>query len=942
MQHSVAVSEFGSIYVWGSNNYGQCGLENEAGCDFFSLPKLVKTLATDHVVQVACGQFHTLALTNSGDLYSFGANMYGQLGLGSENEKVTKPTLVKSLQGIPIAHISCGANHSFILSTSGSIYGFGKNIFGQLGIGDIVSRPFPTHVKTLRNQKVRYISCGDEYSTFLTHDGGVFTTGLGSFGQLGHGTYGNEVLPRKVLELMGTTVSQIACGKRHTMTFLPSRNKIYGFGLGGCGQLASGKDYNKSSLPQACTGPWFSNDYEDSQLTIKRMFAGGDHCLVSLSQGIETDDYRVFSNDRQIWSLTKELSENCAKCEGTMPVDLDIMTAIEVIFKSLACINDSFLSDKNVSCTSKNHGVDLHEAEQAFESIRKIENESLKGLIWESITNELLSLLVKNPPDIETLRIYLTLPLYHEFVNAKNYSKLHSPFCTMVLSLEEIPRKIITAWYSQTSIEYFERLIDIFKDVIKYFLQCEIAKVQSSDKQLKFENNFFLALNMLSLLYHINHQERKEKVPYDVFHVNEITEYFDIRNDYVIWCQDTKPNSFYLCNYPFVFDANAKHLLLQTDQALQMHIAMQNAATQGFFSLFGPQPNVYFVLTVSRQNIVEDTIRELHKISSADLKKPLRVKFIGEEAEDTGGVRKEFFMLLLKDILDTKYGMFQFYDESRCIWFAETTFEGDEMYHLVGILCGLAIYNFNIINLTFPLALYKKLLGETPDLSDLKELSPLVWKSMQSLLEYQESDFEEVFGLTFEVTRNVYGESKTIELKPNGSNIPMTLENKKEYVDLYVDYVFNKSVEKKFKNFQAGFMRVCGGRVMKLFKPHELMAVIVGNEDYNWEEFEQNTEYKNGYVANDATIRMFWDVFHHELTEQEKKKFLLFLTGSDRIPIQGMKGIKIYIQPVQDDNCLPVAHVCAGLLDLPRYSSQGKLRYKLMQAIQQTHGFSLV
>lgn len=779
-QHSVAVSEFGSIYVWGSNNCGQCGLDNETvGCDYFTTPKLVKTLGTAQVVQIACGQYHTLALTNSGDLYSFGSNMYGQLGLGYESEKVTKPTLVKSLRGIPIAQLACGANHSFILSTSGSIYGFGKNLFGQLGVGDMQVRIFPTHVKTLRNQCVRFISCGDDYSTFLTNDGGVFTTGLGSFGQLGHGTYGNEVLPRKVLELMGSTVSQIACGRRHTLTFLPSRKKIYGFGLGGCGQLGTGKDYNKSSLPQVCTGPWLSVDYEDSQLTIQKIFAGGDSCLVSLSDGIEPEDFRIHNKERQVWFLTKELAENCSKYEDNVPVDLDIMTAIEVIFKSLACINGSFLQDKNLSCTSKNHNVDLVEAEKAFESIRKIENQSLKSLIWESITTDLIKSLIKNPPDIETLRIYLTLPLYHEFVNSKNYSKLHTPFSMMVISLEEIPRKIITAWYSQTTVEYFERLIDIFKDVIKYFLQCELSKVQSGpSKQLKFENNFFSAFNMLALLYHINHQERKEKVPYEMFHVNEITDYYDIRNDYVIWSQDTNSNSFYLCNYPFIFDANAKHLLLQTDQALQMHYAMQNAASQSFFSLFGPPPNVYFVLTVTRENIVEDTIRELHKISSADLKKPLRVKFIGEEAEDTGGVRKEFFMLLLKDILDQKYGMFQYYEESRCIWFAETTFEGDEMYHLVGILLGLAIYNFNIINLTFPLALYKKLLNETPDLSDLKELSPLVWKSMKSLLEYKESDFEEVFGLTFEITRNIYGESKTIELKPNGSNIPVTLDNK--------------------------------------------------------------------------------------------------------------------------------------------------------------------
>lgn len=125
--------------------------------------------------------------------------------------------------------------------------------------------------------------------------------------------------------------------------------------------------------------------------------------------------------------------------------------------------------------------------------------------------------------------------------------------------------------------------------------------------------------------------------------------------------------------------------------------------------------------------------------------------------------------------------------------------------------------------------------------------------------------------------------------------------------------MFNKSVEKQYKGFHEGFLKVCGGRVMKLFKPHELMAVVVGSEDYDWNEFETHAEYKNGYTSSDPTVRMFWEVFH-ELSVEDKKKFLLFLTGSDRIPIQGMKGIKIFIQPVNDDNLLCVAHTCFNLL----------------------------
>nr|CAD7205465.1 unnamed protein product [Timema douglasi] len=160
-----------------------------------------------------------------------------------------------------------------------------------------------------------------------------------------------------------------------------------------------------------------------------------------------------------------------------------------------------------------------------------------------------------------------------------------------------------------------------------------------------------------------------------------------------------------------------------------------------------------------------------------------------------------------------------------------------------------------------------------------------------------------------------------------------------EFVELYVDLILNKGVHKHYKAFHEGFHKVCGGRVLELFHAHELMAVVVGsssssdtstqysssmdsrfsslrsssscvcrsaetysssisvnptmsNENYNWEEFENNAEYRNGYTATDPTIIMFWEVFH-ELSLEDKKKFLLYLTGSDRIPIQGMKAIKI-------------------------------------------------
>lgn len=115
---------------------------------------------------------------------------------------------------------------------------------------------------------------------------------------------------------------------------------------------------------------------------------------------------------------------------------------------------------------------------------------------------------------------------------------------------------------------------------------------------------------------------------------------------------------------------------------------------------------------------------------------------------------------------------------------------------------------------------------------------------------------------------------------------------RKQYVGLMIDYILNKSVENQFEEFNKGFHKVCGGRVLQLFHSHELMAVVVGNENYDWEELEKNASYKEGYTKNDPTIVSFWQIFH-ELPLEEKRKFLLFLTGSDRIPIQGMKAIRV-------------------------------------------------
>nr|XP_014095758.1 probable E3 ubiquitin-protein ligase HERC4 [Bactrocera oleae] len=959
-RHSLALSEWGQLYSWGHNDYGQLALPDSS--DVIRSPKIVKKLAAQTIIQISSGYNHSLALTNCGALYAWGSNIYGQLGISPPNELAhsTSPRLVDSLLGIPIAFIACGGNHSFIISKSGAVFGWGCNNCGQLGLNDCTHRHFPTQLRTLRSLCVRYITCGEQYSVFLTNDGGVFTCGKGSHGQLGHGGNLNEVLPRKVSELMGSTITQISCGAQHTLALVPSRGRVYGFGLGCIGNFGTRK-VNSCSVPHVIVGPWVcpnssklvdtdTKENIDNSPLVRQIFCGGNHSFVlttKVGDKIPAADYRISEPRTQIMCLTRELAEQCAIVEKDASIDMDLLTTIEVIFKSQACLNGSFLvENKHFCCTSKQPGVDLLQVKQTFDFIRKVEHESIKQIIWDKICNEIIASLMPSPADVETLRLYLILPIYHEFVNSKNYETLHTPFSNAVLRLKEIPRKIVVMWWAQTPIDWFENLVSNYKNVVAHIISFKIAANSGGNfekKLVSYNSNLSAALNLLVVLHKINHKQRLEKIEYDIFHWPELTDYVDIQQDYIHWLFEKNPEAFNICNYPFLFNASAKTTLLQTDQAIQMHTAMQNAANSGILSLltFGTPISQFIVLNVSRENLVQDTLREIMQYNQSDLKKPLKIKFHGEEAEDAGGVRKEFFMLLLRDLLDPKYGMFKEYEDSHVLWFADITFETDDMYFLIGVICGLAIYNFIIINLPFPLALYKKLLDEPVDLTDLRDLSPTLANSMESILKYDQLDFEEVFNLNFEISRDIFGESQTEELKPNGSQTPVTLDNKKEFVDLYVDFLFNKAVETQFKAFRKGFMKVCWGRVLQIFKPDELMAVVVGNEEYDWQALELHCEYKNGYNSGDQTIRWFWEVFH-ELPESEKKKFLLYLTGSDRIPIQGMKAIKICIQPTNDERFLPVAHTCFNLLDLPQYKTKERLKYKLLQAIQQTQGFSLV
>ncbi|KAM6916059.1 putative E3 ubiquitin-protein ligase HERC4 [Xenentodon cancila] len=952
--HTIALNDKGQIFSWGLGSDGQLGLNNFEEC--VRVPRNIKSLSDVQIAQVTCGYWHSLSLSRGGQVFSWGQNRYGQLGLGKNGQSYSTPQIIQSLQGIPFAQISAGGAHSFALTPSGAVFGWGCNKFGQLGVNDTNDRCFPTLLKSLRSQRVIYISCGEDHTAALTKLRGVFTFGAGGYGQLGHNSTNHEINPRKVFELMGNVVTQIACGRQHTLAFTPSSGKMDSFGLGGNGQLGTRSTCNRKS-PALVKGPWAASstptetDLEEDCF-VKRIYAGGDQSFAHYctASNLQNSDYvRIHDLQRKICTLNEDIIQKWLNISpGRLPPE--ISKEIDLLFSSASCLNSSFLSTSHpdhYSTSSKCSGVDMNTARILFHRVIQQERPEITQQVAASLEKNLIPRLSNSPPDIEALRLYLTLPECPLFGDRNNYVTITIPFAKCVVCLKEAPLKVLGNWWSTFEPQLFQRLVDTYKEVVVFLLQMHKMGIPSVEQRI-FTCFLDTCLKFLEILHKVN-ERAGQIIQYDKFYIHELDELIDIRNDYVTWIQRQMyplghDGVVTLCKYPFVFDAQAKTTLLQTDAVIQMQMAVDQAQMQNFSSMFMPaveSVNPCLILIVRRENIVGDTMEVLRKSKNVDYKKPLKVIFVGEDAVDAGGVRKEFFLLIMKELLDPKYGMFRYYEESRLIWFSHKTFEDIDLFNLIGVICGLAIYNFTIVELNFPLALYKKLLKQQPTLDDLKELMPDVGRSLQHLLDYTEDDIEETFCLNFTVTEENYGATEVLELIPNGEDINVTKSNRLDFVDAYVNYVFNSSVAPLFECFYAGFHKVCGGKVLELFQPSELQAMIIGNTNYDWTELEKSTEYKGEYWADHPTIKLFWEVFH-DLPLEKKKLFLLFLTGSDRIPILGMKSLKLVIQPTGGgDHYLPVAHTCFNLLDLPKYTSLETLREKLLQAIDHNQGFNL-
>ncbi|KAJ6156752.1 hypothetical protein N7497_005637 [Penicillium chrysogenum] len=440
-------------------------------------------------------------------------------------------------------------------------------------------------------------------------------------------------------------------------------------------------------------------------------------------------------------------------------------------------------------------------------------------------------------------------------------------------------------------------------------------------------------------------------IPISTFY-NTLLDYSDLVTDFETW--EAKSSKFTFCQYPFLLSIWAKIHIMEHDARRQMEVKARDA----FFDSVLNQAAVsqYLVLKVRRECLIEDSLKGVSEVvgtGQEEIKKGLRIEFSGEEGIDAGGLRKEWFLMLVREVFDPLHGLFIYDDDSQYCYFNPYCFESSEQFFLVGVLLGLAIYNSTILDVDLPPFAFKKLLSSAPysngpqaatslrstfkcTLEDLAEYRPTLAKGLRGLLEF-EGNVAETFCYDFVAQVDRYGEIISVPLCPNGENRPVTNSNKREFVDLYVQYLLDTAVARQFEPFKRGFFTVCGGNALSLFRPDEIEMLVRGSDEpLDVSSLRAVATYDNWSHQRPESlpvVRWFWDFFE-ESQPQAQRKILSFITGSDRIPAMG--GYKPYDCPRY-----PIARTCFNTLGLYRYPTREKFQRLLWDAVVNSEGFGL-
>eukprot|EP00898_Chlorokybus_atmophyticus_P007592 jgi/Chlat1/7834/Chrsp66S07338 len=350
-------------------------------------------------------------------------------------------------------------------------------------------------------------------------------------------------------------------------------------------------------------------------------------------------------------------------------------------------------------------------------------------------------------------------------------------------------------------------------------------------------------------------------------------------------------------------------------------------------------------IVVRREQVFQDSFLQFSVLSGEDLHKQLCVHFVGEPGRDDGGITRDWYTILSREIVDPQYALFRNSAIDNYTFQINPNSDVNpdhlEFFHFIGVVLAKAVRDGCLLDCHFTSLFYKRLLGRTLTYDDMSTVDVEFHRSLCWLLENNINGLD--LGLYFVAELDRFGLRQQVELKPGGADFEVTDENKQEYVDLLARWTLKESVEAQSQGLLAGFASVIPLNLLQHFDETELEWLMGGLPKLDISDWRANTVYKAGYTADSPVIVWLWELIT-AMDQEMRARLLQFVTGTSKVPYpQGFKGLMgsdgprpFHIVRVTHTYRLPQAHTCFNELILPPYSTKERLKVALQRALFET------
>ncbi|PBC33652.1 Ubiquitin-protein ligase E3B [Apis cerana cerana] len=405
------------------------------------------------------------------------------------------------------------------------------------------------------------------------------------------------------------------------------------------------------------------------------------------------------------------------------------------------------------------------------------------------------------------------------------------------------------------------------------------------------------------------------------------------------------------------------------------HVANEKAVLGLTESACNSTPTTLIV--VHRTRIVEDGYRQLAMLPSQALKGVIRVRFVNEQglAEagiDQDGVFKEFLEETIKKVFDPSLNLFKVTSENRLYPSPTSSMQDNhlQLFEFVGRMLGKAVYEGIVVDVPFASFFVSQFSGQTGGalyswLDELASLDRDLYRSL-TLVKHYKGDVRQL-ELTFSLDEDVLGKLVTHELIPGGRAVPVTNENKINYIHLMAHFRMHMQIKDQTAAFIKGFRSIINPEWLALFSTPERL-ISGDNVPLDLRDLRRHTQYYGGFHDSHRVVCWLWDILEKDFSEEERGLFLKFVTSCSKSPLLGFAHLEppfsIRCVEVGDDedtgdtigsvirgfftirkkdpqNRLPTSSTCFNLLKLPNYQKKSTLREKLRYAVTSNTGFEL-